>query len=129
MSSVRTIEREFQHHSQRIERVNALARQLATETRANHAHLTRNALADLEAINRDIAQSSLPPAHKGQLQAQVETAMRRHAELLDQATQHAQAVLQHAAAQPLPQRTGLDDFVDSIDDTLHALTGGLFRRK
>ena len=129
MSTNRNLEREFQQHSQRINSLAYLTRQVAGQTNATVMHVTRGAIRELEAINAELKKSSLPKDQRDRLFDQVDNAIFQHKRLLEEATRHAQKVLGDAGNQPLPKRTAMDELVDGIDDTLHALTGGMFRRR
>lgn len=128
MSAVANIAHEFQRQHERIAAIAALTVGVAGHTDEAVKHITRHAIAELEAINREIKRANLPPEYQQQLRDQVTVALSQHRELLAIATARSQQLLAEAIAAPLPKRSVIKELSDGIDNTVHALTGNIFRR-
>jgi hypothetical protein len=120
--------REWERQLNQIERIGSLTVKAAGQTNQTIKEVTRGAITELRAINTEIVSSNLPAAQQQQLRRQVSDALMKHERLLAIASQRAQQELMQAT-QPLPPRSGLEALSDEIDDALHALTGGFFRRR
>lgn len=112
---------EFQRHRERILAIADLTVHAAGQTDYAAKQLTRNAIWELEAINREIQASQLPVEQQQHLRAQVTQAISRHSELLDIATQRSQQFLSDAIQTPLPRRSALQQLSDEINASLYKL--------
>lgn len=128
MTAVAPIPYEFQRQHERIAAIAALTVGVAGHTDDAVKQITRHAIAELGAINREIKRANLPPEQQQQLRDQVTAALSQHRELLAIATARSQQLLAEAIATPLPKRSVIKELSDGIDNTVHALTGNIFRR-